>query len=451
MAGQIKRLSKARFDALSFSRRPSASWVSEPHEWFADKEETLIAVVLRDFIDDDWVYIVLGRDEAGLFRGIDQKVSLPTQKEARDELRKAIRRIKATGQVVFSQDTKPKKRQELFVPTVPPQRLHPYFVKVASEDEFHSARDILREIGYSYIDPDGNFVEQFQTTGFNSRLWEIYLHAYLHEEEFWVSRDHPYPDYSCTKGENIIHIEAVTVNKSENTGLVEPSPSNHEEVVERTLNYMPIKFGSALFSKLKRRYWESEHIRGQPLVFAIQDFHQDQSMIWSATALPIYLYGYNHKWYHNEKGELVIVPEKLELHRHGEKEIPAGFFFQPDCENISAVIFSNSATIAKFNRMGKLAGFGNPKTTMVRMGARHNPDPNAAFPLPFEVEVNPTKYSESWSEGLAMYHNPNALHPIDPELFPSITHHFFENGQLVSYGDEFHIYSSYTIVFLPKR
>ena len=25
------------------------------------------------------------------------------------------------------------------------------------------------------IDADGNFVEQFQTTGFNARIWELYL------------------------------------------------------------------------------------------------------------------------------------------------------------------------------------------------------------------------------------------------------------------------------------
>lgn len=46
---------------------------------------------------------------------------------------------------------------------------------------------------------------------------------------------------------------------------------------------------------------------------------------------------------------------RVDVHRWGPKEIPAGFFRLPGAENISAVIFNNSATISKFNRMGLLA------------------------------------------------------------------------------------------------
>jgi hypothetical protein len=34
-----------------------------------------------------------------------------------------------------------------------------------------------------YEDPDGNFIEQFQTTGFDARLWELYLFAMFCEAE----------------------------------------------------------------------------------------------------------------------------------------------------------------------------------------------------------------------------------------------------------------------------
>jgi hypothetical protein len=450
MSGQIRRLSKARFDALSFSKHPSANLFSEAVEWYSDKDEVLIGLVLWYAIDNDWVYVVLGRDEAGLFRAITQGVNIPSQKEARDALRSSIRRIKATGQTVFTQDIKPKKKQDLFVPVVPNERLHPYFVKIANERGFSAAREILQEIGYSYSDPDGNFIEQFQTTGFNSRLWEIYLHAYLHEDEFWVDRSHPYPDYMCKKGDQTIFIEAVTVNPSGDKGLVEDAPDTHEEVLEKLQDFMPIKFGSPLFSKLKKRYWEKEHVKGSPLIFAIQDFHQEQSMLWSSTALPIYLYGTKYSWYYDAEGNLIVVPEKLEQHKLGEKEVPAGFFFQSDAENISAVLFSNSATISKFNRMGKLAGFGDPAVKMIRSGMKHDHDPNAAVPIPFSVDVDPKTYHEGWADGLSMYHNPRAIHPIDPDLFPSVTHHFFEAGSITSYSPEFYVYSSFTHVLVPR-
>ena len=31
-------------------------------------------------------------------------------------------------------------------------------------------------------------------------------------------------------------------------------------------NAMPLRFGSALFSKLKKKYWELPHVAGNPLV-----------------------------------------------------------------------------------------------------------------------------------------------------------------------------------------
>jgi hypothetical protein len=51
--------------------------------------------------------------------------------------------------------------------------------------------------------------------------------------------------------------------------------------------------------------------------------------------------------------------QRVEFYNWGEKQnIPAGFFRQPDAENVSAVLASNQATLTKFNRMGKIAGFG---------------------------------------------------------------------------------------------
>ncbi|MCG8450861.1 MAG: hypothetical protein MI725_14945, partial [Pirellulales bacterium] len=114
--------------------------------------------------------------------------------------------------------------------------------------------------------------------------------------------------------------------------------------------------GSALFSKLQKQYWNLPHVTGKPLVFAIADFHDDQSMLWTATALHEYLYGVRHESHHGESGELVVDPIQILTHKVGEKEVPSGFFFQPDTENVSAVLFSASGTISKFNRLGRQAG-----------------------------------------------------------------------------------------------
>lgn len=52
---------------------------------------------------------------------------------------------------------------------------------------------------------------------------------------------------------------------------------------------------------------------------------------------------------------LVIKPEKIAEHRWVSKTLPSGFFSQPDAENISAVLYNNSATISKLARMGMVA------------------------------------------------------------------------------------------------
>jgi len=67
------------------------------------------------------------------------------------------------------------------------------------------------------------------------------------------------------------------------------------------------------------------------------------------------------------------------------------------------------------------------------------------MPQTFHFEVKAGAVTESWSEGLNMYHNPNAKHPINPNLFPSIAHHFLEDGSIKSIIPDFHPYSSITL------
>jgi hypothetical protein len=43
-----------------------------------------------------------------------------------------------------------------------------------------------------------------------------------------------------------------------------------------------------------------------------------------------------------------------------------------------------------------------------------------------------------------MFHNPNAKHPVDPDMFPGIAHHWFLDGQIKSWLPEFHVYNSFT-------
>ncbi|MCA1681997.1 MAG: hypothetical protein LC700_02415, partial [Actinobacteria bacterium] len=67
---------------------------------------------------------------------------------------------------------------------------------------------------------------------------------------------------------------------------------------------------------------------------------------------------------------------------------------------------------------------------LVRHGTAWDPDPNASDPVSF-VDIVSEGYPETWIQGMDVYHNPNALHPLDPDLLPGAAHHrLIADGQI---------------------
>jgi hypothetical protein len=142
---------------------------------------------------------------------------------------------------------------------------------------------------------------------------------------------------------------------------------------------------------------------------AIADFEKPSEVHYSSKFVQEYLYGQRQVM--GTDGSISYI--RIGEHVFGKKRIPSGFFFQPNAENISAVLFSDAGTISKFNRMGKLAGFGSPEVNMIRFGQRYETS-SSAYPTEFRVSVSPPSYTENWREGIWLFHNPNAKHPICP-------------------------------------
>jgi len=450
----IKRMDLKRFNALAaHSRSPAAAFISREIDWFSNENESLIATLMIDTVDNDFVGIILGRDETGQFRCVDVECSIATQELASTWIERAIKWHERDGQKIFPQG-EGVKPLDLFSPVVDAQKLHPSFVKLCQRDEFFPARRQIAEIMPHFIDVDGNFVEQFQTTGFDARLWELYLYSYLNEEQLFLNRDHNRPDFIVSKYGISVAIEATIVGRRKDKPVsyfksAATIPENEDEIKRRQADEMPIRFGSPLFSKLQKRYWELPHVKNQPLVFAIADFHDDQSMLWTSTALINYLYGVRHDFHFDEDGKLVITPQKIETHKVADKQIPSGFFFQQDVEHVGAILFSASGTISKFNRLGRQAGFKVKDLVMIRVGTHHDHDPNAHLPRAFKYVVDENS-NETWAEGLSMFHNPNARVPVPQELFPKIAHHRFKDGQILSDLPEFYPYGSMTLNMIGK-
>jgi hypothetical protein len=117
---------------------------------------------------------------------------------------------------------------------------------------------------------------------------------------------------------------------------------------------------------------------------------------------------------------------------------------------VSAVLFSNAGTLAKFDRIGVLAGYGPPNHKYMRIGFRYDPDPNAYTGKYFVEEVGAESNSEGWADELQIFHNPKALRPLPRECFGSLNQHFFEDGKLVTRCGTDAVLSSYTIILQER-
>ena len=327
-------------------------------------------------------------------------------------------------------------------------KLNPGFKALRGNEIFAAARGVVEPMMRWYRDADGNFIEQFQTTGFDARIFELYLFAVFTEMGFEISRIHAVPDFVCSSPFGEFSVEAVTLNPSRDdagNAVAQPPHDTVEEMQAYINEYMPIRFGGALKSKLDKKYWEKEHVAGKPLLFAIQDFSAPGSLMYTRSAFERYMTGYDHGYEKDMDGKLTIKPKKVDTHTWGPKVVPSGFFRQAGSEHVSAVLFSNSGTISKFSRMGVVAGFGSPNVLTSRLGIVVNHDPNATEPRIFRVEVDLERYSEEWREGIDIWHNPHALHPLDPDLLPGMAHHMLQpDGNVVSFTPDWHPLSSQT-------
>ena len=107
----------------------------------------------------------------------------------------------------------------------------------------------------------------FKTTGFDARIWELYLFAAFTELGYEISRIHAIPDFCCESPFGAFNVEAVTVNPTRDKlgQVVSPPAVDTEEQANAYLkNYMPMKFAGSLTGKSNKEYWEKEHVAELP-------------------------------------------------------------------------------------------------------------------------------------------------------------------------------------------
>ena len=88
----VIRISQARFNAfVDWTRSPSVDFFSEELVWYEDRFSRVLGVVLHDTVDDDYAYVILGRDEVQRFRCIDLRINIPNIGMAKSRLKVKLR------------------------------------------------------------------------------------------------------------------------------------------------------------------------------------------------------------------------------------------------------------------------------------------------------------------------------------------------------------------------
>jgi hypothetical protein len=99
---------------------------------------------------------------------------------------------------------------DFFTPIVPAEALHPNFKLLLEHPRYSPARDLIASMMRYYEDADGNFIEQFQTTGFDAWLWELYLFATFTELGFATVPEIQAPDFLLAGLRGGMGVEATT-------------------------------------------------------------------------------------------------------------------------------------------------------------------------------------------------------------------------------------------------
>lgn len=291
----IQPLAKQRFEALAgYARHPRMVLIIQEVEWYATRDERLIGMLTFDKIDQDYGWVILGRDERSRFRAIHVNVSNPSKEASRTSLFSELAKLHAEPDESFYQFDDTSAPIDFFAPVVDETRLNPIFKSLVDSVKYSSALGIIKPMMRFYNDTDGNFVEQFQTVGFDARLWELYLFATFVELGYARDSGGAAPDFIFTSPLGSLGIEATTINRP-NSGTTE-IPKTKEEAIAYLENFIPIKLARVLRRKLEKKtpYWATPEMNGLPFVIAVQDFHFPGSMRNITHAATEYLFGVRH-------------------------------------------------------------------------------------------------------------------------------------------------------------
>jgi hypothetical protein len=307
---------------------------------------------------------------------------------------------------------------QLFEPIVEESQQHPNFRSLLRRKDAYTF-DVLQDWARGFVNRDGKFVREFQST-FNSSFWELYVFAVLKKYGLAVDFTKATPDFFIP-AQNF-NIEATIASNPQDgtpehiswqSGLL---PRDLNEFNRRTI----LRLANGLTAK-HRKYLDSyatlDHVRDRPFVVAIANFDQPFSFLAVQRPIEAVVLGHyvdEERYIRDGRAQGGLDGQDVQaVLKDGGSPVELGLFRSPAYREISAVIFNGCATLGKVQALS-----ADPSDKSEFTALRLNPRSDE----PHVIKQPKSQYQESLVDGLRIYHNPFATHPLDPAIFrhPSV-------------------------------
>lgn len=300
---------------------------------------------------------------------------------------------------------------------VNPDVLHNKFRLLRNEPLLYLERDVITNWASGFVDRDGKLVKELQTT-FHSSLWELYLFAVLKELGLSVDFSKNRPDF-IVAGDFEFYMEAVVSEikkggrsestRNENDAFSMLEPIHKDESFHNLIDEAITRHSNSILSKHKKyisEYTRCDWVKKEaPFVVALGSYDQvnyGREFYYSMMAL---LYGFRFN-----PDEQQYIKERSIVKPGTVSEIPIGIFTNKNYEEISAIVFSCTVTMGKLTSLA-ISKNGSHSTNFV-LNVRHDIDhPH------YKIQVVSQEVPEELTDGLFVFHNPNAKNPLPKSVF----------------------------------
>jgi hypothetical protein len=301
-------------------------------------------------------------------------------------------------------------QMDLFTPIVSEDLQHPNFRSICAQRNGYNC-DVLNDWARGFQDRDGKFVYEFQKT-FDPCFWELYVFAVLKQYGLTVDFSHPAPDFFVTDNGGF-NVEATVALHAKNAT---PAYVKYKEPIPQDLNEFNrqaiLRIRNSIDGKTKKfsaSYETLHHVRNRPFVLAITGFDSPHAPLANQRAIEAALFGYyvDEEKYLRDGGELKGY-EVESVAKDNGTSIDIGVFKSEDFKWLSAVMFSSCASWGKVRALS-----ADPNPNVIFETVKYNPSGTN----PCVERAKKANYTERLLDGLRIYHNPLASHPLDRSVF----------------------------------